>query len=169
MQVVINTQYRENYGNAEKPHWKFKGGDVYVIPNTAALSRGERDELRILIEYSNDMSDVYISSIHIVEDDRVVCDEWEAPIVLDYSLREGVWTASVVHKNDGQFVDGIESKSETWTMLPEGERKDYTAVYTMAGGQILTEDGLIKMLKRKSDPLDILNTVDVDFADSFER
>ena len=149
MKVVINTQYRENYGEPGLPHWKFKGGDVYVIPNTASLSREEREELRNLIEYSNEMSEMYISSTHVVGDDQVVCDEWEAPIVLDYSLREGIWTASVVHKNDGQFVDGIESKSETWTLLPEGKRQGYTAVYTVAGGQVLNEDGLIEMLKLK--------------------
>jgi len=149
MQVVINTQYRENYGEPGSPHWKFKGGDVYVIPNTAVLTREEREELRNLIEYSNEMSEMYISSTHVLGDDEVVCDEWEAPIVLDRSLREGTWTAFVVHKNDGQFIDGIESKSETWTLLPEGKRQDYTAIYTVTGGQVLNEDGLIEMLKLK--------------------
>jgi hypothetical protein len=149
MQVVINTQYRENYGEPGSPHWKFKGGDVYVIPNTAVLTREEREELRNLIEYSNEMSEMYISSTHVLGDDEVVCDEWEAPIVLDRSLREGTWTAFVVHKNDGQFIDGIEYKTETWTLLPEGKRQDYTAIYTVTGGQVLNEDGLIEMLKLK--------------------
>jgi hypothetical protein len=148
MKVVINTQYRENYGEPGSPHWKFKGGDVYVIPNTAALSRGEREELRNLIEYSNEMAEEYISSTHIVGDDQVVRDEWEAPIVLARG-EDGRWTASVVHVNDGQFIDGIATKSETWTLLPEGERQDYTAVYTMTDDRTLTEEGLIEMIKLK--------------------
>ena len=151
MKVVIYTQYRENYGEPGSPHWKFKGGSVYVIPNTTILTPAERAELNSLINYSNEMAEEYITSIQSVEDDTVICDEWEAPIVLNYSLganafyREGIWTASVVHKNDGQFIDGIESKSETWTMLPESKRQDYTAIYTLTDGQVLSEDDLIEL------------------------
>lgn len=147
MQIVIYTQYRENYGDASKPHWKFKGGDVYVIPNTTILTPAERAELNSLINYSNGMSEEYITSIQSVEDDSVICDEWEAPIVLAKG-EDGRWSASVVRHNDGQFIEGIASKHETWTMLPESKRQDYTAYYIMNDGQVLNEPGLIEMLNK---------------------
>ena len=31
--LLITTQVYENYGSAEKPHWKAKGGEDYVVPN----------------------------------------------------------------------------------------------------------------------------------------
>ena len=31
--LLIQTQVYENYGSAEKPHWKAKGGEDYVVPN----------------------------------------------------------------------------------------------------------------------------------------
>ena len=31
MYIVITTQYRENYGDLESPHWKNKGGSIYRI------------------------------------------------------------------------------------------------------------------------------------------
>ncbi len=29
--LIAHTQYMENYGDAESPRWKFKGGSEYVI------------------------------------------------------------------------------------------------------------------------------------------
>ena len=31
--LLITTQVYENYGSTEKPHWKAKGGEDYVVPN----------------------------------------------------------------------------------------------------------------------------------------
>ena len=31
MRFHITTQYQENYGDIDKPHWKYKGGDEYII------------------------------------------------------------------------------------------------------------------------------------------
>ena len=31
--LLITTQVYENYGSAEKPYWKAKGGEDYVVPN----------------------------------------------------------------------------------------------------------------------------------------
>ncbi len=33
MKLVICTQYRENYGTEDRPYWKMKGGNVYVVEN----------------------------------------------------------------------------------------------------------------------------------------
>lgn len=33
MKLLITTQVYENYGNAETPHWKPKGGNDYVVKN----------------------------------------------------------------------------------------------------------------------------------------
>lgn len=147
MKVVIYTWCRENYGEPGSPHWKFKGGEVYVIPNTATLSREDSEKLRSFIEYSNALAEEYISSTHIVDDDEVVCEEWESPITLTRD-EDGRWTASVIRHNDGQFIDAIATKSETWTMHPESKRGDYTACYIMNDGRVMNEADLIKMLKK---------------------
>ena len=42
MKVVINTQYKENYGTVSEPYWKFKGGSTYII---AASDRAEADQI----------------------------------------------------------------------------------------------------------------------------
>ena len=31
MKIAVYTQCRENYGDAENPHWKFKGGSDYIV------------------------------------------------------------------------------------------------------------------------------------------
>jgi hypothetical protein len=31
--LLITTQVYENYGSADKPYWKAKGGEDYVVPN----------------------------------------------------------------------------------------------------------------------------------------
>jgi hypothetical protein len=41
MKVVINTQYKENYGSEAEPYWKFKGGTTYIV---AASDRAEAEQ-----------------------------------------------------------------------------------------------------------------------------
>jgi hypothetical protein len=63
--IVIQTQYRENYGTATEPYWKFKGGSEYKVTNTPDLSDEEVTELvmslRDRIEYRESMSEEYVT------------------------------------------------------------------------------------------------------------
>jgi hypothetical protein len=60
--IRITTQYRENYGTAEAPHWKMKGSVEFIIRgmddnDVMYLSRGEVDRIiaEMLVGRSNDM------------------------------------------------------------------------------------------------------------------
>lgn len=57
--LLITTQVLENYGDADKPYWKAKGGDDYVVKNidlvkfddVAHLVDSFRSEVEINTEY----------------------------------------------------------------------------------------------------------------------
>lgn len=71
----VSTQYRENYGTAEEPFWKFKGGEDYLfstdIKGNEFLSKKLEsvvwDILAPYIEYHNDYSSEEIIDWDIVE------------------------------------------------------------------------------------------------------
>jgi hypothetical protein len=74
MKILITTQYRENYGTAEEPYWKFKGGEDYFILGVDPLkvAPGELvEQVRGQIEYSGAMSEEYILDWELVDDDYV--------------------------------------------------------------------------------------------------
>ena len=142
MKLVIGTQYRENYGSADEPYWKFKGGSTYVVENITAAqqARIERDgipTLKGLIEYSSPMTEEYILDYSIVADDAPVGEPWETPTVCQYA--EGAWHASRETLNDeyGYLRSDIGRKLEVYTMLPQGERGDYTVEYYDRQGKIM--------------------------------
>jgi len=62
--IVIQTQYRENYGTSTEPYWKSKGGSEYKVLNTPDLSDAEVTELvmsiRPRIEYNETFSEEYV-------------------------------------------------------------------------------------------------------------
>lgn len=78
MKFLIQTQYMENYGEANDPYWKMKGGSDYIIEvdgfnfqHEMAEKKGEMivDELLPKIEYRNDYSVEYMIGWQFVEDD----------------------------------------------------------------------------------------------------
>ena len=87
MKLVIQTQYKENYGahdwngEGECPqYWKFKGGETYVVPNVDPNNAPNNiDDLKALICYSTDYSEEYVLDWSFEDDDATVCEEWETP------------------------------------------------------------------------------------------
>jgi len=74
MKILITTQYRENYGTAEEPYWKFKGGEEYFILGVDPLKVAPGllvEKVRGEIEYSGRMSEEYILDWELVEDDAL--------------------------------------------------------------------------------------------------
>jgi hypothetical protein len=153
MKLVITTQYTENYGDAEKPYWKLKGGSVYAIENLtqAQAERGAKSglpNLSRLIESKNSMSEEYIVDVLAVEDAAPAGEPWDTVIVLKWNGRE--WLAREVMENEehGYMHRGIARAVKTWVMLPEGERKDYKVVYTLRDGrEAVGDDAAMKMLE----------------------
>ena len=158
MKLVIQTQYKENYGyhdwdgKGECPqYWKFKGGDTYVVYNLSSASINKIAQegiptLSKLIEYSNEASKEYILDWEIVEDDAEVCQEWENPTEFQYV--DGKWTCLKFTTNDEYGYMRRESlaKSEQWTPLNEGQRTDYKCQYKVKQGWFEGNDPKLKEL-----------------------
>ena len=160
--LVINTQYRENYSfdndgypvEGPEAHWKYKGGSAYVVEGLTSgminkIGQNGIPELTKLLEYKNAASEEYIIDWEIAEDDAVVCEEWETPIVLVFDREHQEWTAIKVTNNDemGYMRSEIKMKTEKWTMLEGQERDDYTSQFLMADGQILSYQELEQFFK----------------------
>jgi hypothetical protein len=90
MMIVIETQYLENYGSAEKPYWKFKGGSCYKITGVPLnidyyeVVQMVKDE----VEYKNDFSEQYILNWTVESDDYL---SWFEKSQLEYD-------GEIVHK-----------------------------------------------------------------------
>ena len=140
MKLVIQTQYSENYGSTDKPYWKFKGGDTYVVPNltTAQAERVLRDgipTLKALIEYKNSASEEYVNFYSVVEDDAVVCDDWETPNML--SWENNTWVCRQIQSNDGSFRKPVVSKVTKYTLGMGGDKSDLLVSWVMENGDII--------------------------------
>ena len=75
--LVILTQVYENYGSAEKPHWKAKGGDTYVVSNFTQFNSVQAvvDSIRDRLEIDDDFYNEYIVDWYVAEDDYLTRDE----------------------------------------------------------------------------------------------
>jgi len=152
MKIVIYTQIRENYGahdwdgKGECPqYWKFKGGDVYVVPNlTVAQVLKIKEQgiptLTSLIETRNEGFEEYIINWNILDDDAKVGEAWDTPF--DLFWEQGRWVARRTVDNDEySFMRReIASKTEQYDMAMGGERTNYRVVYVMRNGDVVSDE-----------------------------
>lgn len=68
MMLVIETQYRENYGTEQEPYWKFKGGGSYKIENAPADCDVQKVIEAAEAEWSNPYSESYVINWHFEDD-----------------------------------------------------------------------------------------------------
>ena len=135
MNILITTQYMENYGDEQTPYWKFKGGSEYVLRDRSPA----RDEsyaelvrrLREVIEYSNGFAEEFIATISLVSNQEL--SERDEPSTLfginDLGPEIGFDCTAHIYRNgyteDGDVVRGDLRSIEHWDMLPNGERRNY--------------------------------------------
>lgn len=168
IKLVIHTQYRENYsfdqdGNpvvGPEAHWKYKGGDTYVVPNfrliggigdLAQYAKDTVEQLRPLIEYHNSASEEYILDWAIMDQNDKVCEDWESPVELtDMGTIRG-WIAIQVQDNRpdedgymGFMRSEILEKTSTYDLVFGGDRANYKASYLMKDGDIVDNDAGLK-------------------------
>ena len=69
--LLITTQVYENYGNADEPYWKPKGGSDYVVRGVDQCDMLEIivDRVRAQVEVRNHMYEEYVNGYVIVADD----------------------------------------------------------------------------------------------------
>jgi hypothetical protein len=143
MKIVIQTQVRENYGSADEPYWKFKGGSTFVVPNLtpAQAVRVKEDgipTLTALINTVNPMFEEYVIGFDMVDNDAVVCEPWETPFELHW--KGGRWIANRTVENGeyGYMRQEVERKTEEYDMEMGGGQANYRVVYTMRNGDMVT-------------------------------
>lgn len=69
MMIVVETQYLENYGSADKPYWKAKGGNCYKILGVPADVDFEAVVNSAAIGYKNDFAEEYVIGWTVQDDD----------------------------------------------------------------------------------------------------
>jgi len=161
MKIVIQTQVRENYGAhdwdgvGECPqYWKAKGGETYVVPNLTVdqvlkIKDTGIPTLTALICTVNDGFEEYVIDWSILDDDAVVCEEWETPFNLYWEAGKWVARRTEVNGEYGYMHHKVASKTEQYDMLIGGERENYKAVYTMTNGDVVSSDTVNEYLTKE--------------------
>ena len=153
MKIAIYTQVRENYGSADKPYWKFKGGDVYVVPDltveqTLKVKEFGIPTLKALIETRNEGFEEYVVDYSILDNDVKVCEPWETPFELRWIGGRWIANRTVENGEYGYMNSKVERKTEEYDMLMGGGRENYRVVYTMRDGQVVTGEEVSEYLSK---------------------
>ena len=132
MKLVINTQFRENYGahdwdgKGECPqYWKNKGGDTYVVEVSLAEAQDPAIYAAVekCIEHSSDYSEEYIIGQHLVDDcdfdPSTLVPEWETIIYARLSIDGHLNCEQDVLSYDADKVVGQRS----WKQDENGQRE----------------------------------------------
>ena len=132
MKLLIQTQFKENYGahdwdgQGECPqYWKFKGGDTFVVPGVN--NKDLLPQLTKLIEYSDDHSEEYIIFAEVVADDARECESWETPWTVH--VEDMGFYASRYVKAEDYWTPGYAGKATSYKMKPGGERESFQEQY----------------------------------------
>jgi len=142
MKIAITTQVRENYGSAERPYWKCKGGSVFIVPNltveqTLKIKEGGIPTLTALIETRNEMFEELVVHWSIYDNGDTVCDPWETPFELHWTGGRWVANRTVENGEYGCMNRAVERKTEEYDMEMGGGQANYRAVYTMRNGDVV--------------------------------
>ena len=138
MILAIQTQYRENYGDEENPHWKSKGGSTYLVTDLSDSEIADVDlmEIRNLIDYANPMSEEWVIGVSIEADDYTSdYEKWQKE---DECATSIYYDTRIVRREDGTYVATDQFKGsggsyvKTWNMAPAGEKENYSYTETLA-------------------------------------
>jgi hypothetical protein len=153
MKIAIYTQVRENYGTVAEPYWKMKGGEVFIVPDltveqTLKVKDSGIPTLKALIETQNEGFEEYVVDYAILDNDAVVCEEWETPFELRWIGGRWVANRTVENGEYGYMNQRVERKTEEYDMLMGGGRENYRVVYTMRNGDMVTGEEVNEYLNK---------------------
>ncbi len=94
--LLIQTQVYENYGDADKPYWKAKGGGDYVVKNFKKFNKVTEVvmALRSQVEQDNEFYREHIINFEVVTDDYLTefeRSQLEYEGKITYPANELVW------------------------------------------------------------------------------
>jgi len=148
--LVINTQYVENCGDVDSPNWKYKDGSTYIVNNItesqeANINRHGIPNLKKLIEYRDNMSEVFVIGYRVVDDNVVVNEDWEYPYILSYE--NNTWVCRRYEANDGSFRQPVVSKISKYIMGPNGKRDNYECSYEIEDGRVIPYSEITQIIR----------------------
>lgn len=153
MKVVIRTQVRENYGTAEAPYWKCKGGNTFVVPNLTPAQASKVKEkgiptLKALIGASTPMFEEYVIGFDVVEDSATVCEPWETVTML--SWENGRWVAreETLNEEYGYMHKDIAKRSVYYEMAMGGVQENTKVMYTLRDGREMSYQETMNFLNK---------------------
>tara|TARA_B110000908_G_scaffold102333_1_gene120597 strand:+ start:1056 stop:1544 length:489 start_codon:yes stop_codon:yes gene_type:complete len=140
VKLVLNTQYMENYGD----RWKAKGGSTYVVTDKSLLSSPESlDEIRSLIEHSNDHSSEFVRGEEIVSRDATVCEDWETLNEV-YRAEDGTYRVKSVAPNNDHGAMRHQIAFKTVDKPLGSERGDFSVEYELTNGRTAHNDAELR-------------------------
>ena len=157
MIIVVETQYRENYGaqswdgEGECPqYWKNKGGETYIVSGHGIIKGTVANcseliveatiaqittEIRDLINYKNDGSEEYIIGVYAEDDDYISdYERWQKERDIDdvnYDIRVQRFyhpPSPATYRATRKSVSDYGLNVWTWDMVKGGDRE--TAIHT---------------------------------------
>jgi len=148
MKLVIQTQIRENYaahnGFTGEYYWKMKGGNTYVVENLSPEQATKASKgiptLTKLITEMNDYYEEYVLDWTLEDDDAVVCEEWETPIVFSWGGDRWLASRTIINGEYGYMNRNVYAKREEWIPLEGGERGHYKCEYQTAKGWVTEKE-----------------------------
>ncbi len=147
--IIINTQYMENYGTNLNPYMKFKGGSTYVVKTlNDAINENEvativaqvRPLIQMTMADTNGGCEEYITDFKLFDSIADACiPEYEniTELWFDDKPGGGEWKAIKVSNNRGEYgfmKQEILEKVEAFTCGLAQERKDYAVSFLMEDG-----------------------------------
>ena len=84
------------------------------------------------------------------EDSKVICEEWETPIICVWTEDRWIFTKNQINDEFGSYRKEIASVFTSWIPSDEGQVSDMVKTYTMDDGSILSHQELEQFFKEAS-------------------
>jgi|TARA_R100000081_G_C4780873_1_gene151440 hypothetical protein len=139
--LVIETQYMENYGDAQSPYMKFKGGSTYVMFNCgdelteneiATIIARVRPYITTTLADSNGGCEEYITSHGIIDHKDAHCADFETAIQFSFDGADVNFIKRLDNQSEAGYLrKSIIERTETWT----NNRENYKVEFLMEDGE----------------------------------
>ena len=144
----------ENYGDAESPYMKFKGGSTYVMFNCGDLTENEIASITAqvrpyitttMLETNGGSEEYIIGRAEMIDHNQPHAESWETTTQFNITPSGQVNFMKVTNNRDedGWMKKEILEKTESWVGdMSDTKRGNYKAEFLMEDGDIVLEKDL---------------------------